>query len=211
MRLQVKINFKKAFYFRCNFSTNWYTIRLMYVSEQHYFTKKSFTLIEMLIVIVIIGILAAALVPRLRDVQWRARDTKRKVDLKTIYNANEIYILDNGTYAPVVWVRSYYSTGSQPWIPGLSWILTSIPTDPINNGIYTITGNYVYRYGNLLSWSINSYDLTTVLENRNDPQNCLSLNRTYFYPTTWCQFAAAAYNYPHLWYSYEYSPHSGRF
>lgn len=60
--------------------------------------KKSFTLIEMLIVIVIIGILATALVPRLQDVQARARDTKRKTDIRNIYNANEIYFMDNGNY-----------------------------------------------------------------------------------------------------------------
>ena len=58
-------------------------------------SKKTFTLIEMLIVIVIIGILAAALVPRLQSVQARARDTKRKADIRTIYNANEVYKLDN--------------------------------------------------------------------------------------------------------------------
>jgi len=63
--------------------------------------KKSFTLIEMLIVIVIIGILAAALVPRLQAVQGRARDTKRKADLRTIYNALEIYVLDNGKYPSI--------------------------------------------------------------------------------------------------------------
>ena len=59
---------------------------------------KTFTLIEMLIVIVIIGILAAALVPRLQSVQGRARDTKRKVDMRTIANALEIYLTDNGNY-----------------------------------------------------------------------------------------------------------------
>lgn len=64
-----------------------------------YFKRKSFTLIEMLIVIVIIGILAAALVPRLQAVQARARDSKRKVDLRTIFNANEIYRTDNGDNA----------------------------------------------------------------------------------------------------------------
>ena len=57
--------------------------------------KKAFTLIEMLIVIVIIGILAAALIPRLQSVQARARDTKRKTDIRTIYNADEIYKVDN--------------------------------------------------------------------------------------------------------------------
>ena len=62
-------------------------------------SRKTFTLIEMLIVIVIIGILAAVLVPRLQDVQGRARDTKRKTDLKAIYNANEIFLIDNGKYA----------------------------------------------------------------------------------------------------------------
>lgn len=67
---------------------------------QFFLHKKSFTLIEMLIVIVIIGILAAALVPRLQDIQARARDTKRKADLRAIYNANEIFFLDNSTYLP---------------------------------------------------------------------------------------------------------------
>jgi len=60
--------------------------------------KKSFTLIEMLIVVVIIGILAAALIPRLQSVQARARDTKRKADLHQIATALAIYKEDNGGY-----------------------------------------------------------------------------------------------------------------
>lgn len=52
----------------------------------------------MLIVIVIIGILVAAFVPRLQSVQARARDAKRKVDLRSINTAVEIHRVDNGTY-----------------------------------------------------------------------------------------------------------------
>ena len=54
----------------------------------------------MLIVIVIIGILAAALVPRLQDVQGRARDTERKTDIASIHNALLIYNTDNGGKYP---------------------------------------------------------------------------------------------------------------
>ena len=50
-------------------------------------TIKAFTLVEMLIVIVIIGILIAALMPRMQSAQWRARDVARKNDLSQIQTA----------------------------------------------------------------------------------------------------------------------------
>lgn len=96
-------------------------------------SQKAFTLIEMLIVIVIIGILAAALVPRLQDVQGRARDTKRKADIQQIHNALIIQYLDTGKY-PTGQLASYdysYQTG---WLSVLTGIMSSIPVDPINNG-----------------------------------------------------------------------------
>jgi prepilin-type N-terminal cleavage/methylation domain-containing protein len=50
-------------------------------------TIKAFTLVEMLIVIVIIGILIASLMPRMQSAQWRARDVARKNDLSQIQTA----------------------------------------------------------------------------------------------------------------------------
>ena len=50
-------------------------------------TIKAFTLVEMLIVIVIIGILIASLMPRMQTAQGRARDVARKNDLSQIQTA----------------------------------------------------------------------------------------------------------------------------
>ena len=139
----------------------------------------SFTLIEMLIVIVIIGILAAALIPRLQSVQWRARDTKRKVDLRTIYNALEIYALDKWSYPsdlnPNDNSQYRHSYDAQPWIPELTGILSSIPVDPINanSGVALhpwLAGGYQYEYHHLCSSPVKSYDLSTRLENTSDPE-----------------------------------------
>ena len=52
----------------------------------------------MLIVIVIIGILAAALIPRLNNMQARARDAARKADLNQIGTAITAYFTDFGEY-----------------------------------------------------------------------------------------------------------------
>ncbi len=137
--------------------------------------KVAFTLIEMLIVIVIIGILAAALVPRLADIQWRARDTKRKADLSSMVNALEIYFADYGSY-PLQADNTYRASyQSQPWISELSGIMTSLPVDPINNGFgwwpaIWATG-HKYLYSNAPS-TTKVYALSSLLENTKDPERC---------------------------------------
>lgn len=63
-----------------------------------YKRSKGFTLIEIMVVIVIIGILASVLVPRLIERPEQARIIKAKQDILTLENALELYKLDNGHY-----------------------------------------------------------------------------------------------------------------
>lgn len=62
--------------------------------------KKAFTLIEMLIVIVIIGILAAAIFPKLSNARGRANDVARKAGLSQIAAALVAYQIDKGSFPP---------------------------------------------------------------------------------------------------------------
>jgi general secretion pathway protein G len=58
----------------------------------------AFTLIELMVVIVILGILAAFVVPRLTRRPEEARVTKAKIEISNLEQALELYYLDNGMY-----------------------------------------------------------------------------------------------------------------
>ena len=111
---------------------------------------KWFTLVEILIVIVIIGILIWALVPRMQSAQWRARDVARKNDLSQLQAAI---------------VTSFQDKGRRPWLPDASnWIdisaigpellaawLNGVPTDPLKSSSFewiwdNPSGEWQYRY-----------------------------------------------------------------
>ncbi len=109
--------------------------------------RKGFTLIELLIVIVIIGILAVGLVPKVIDAPKRARDTVRKKDLDSLRTALTAYASDynafpdsnspclNPASAAYIALGSYFSGNK-------------IPQDPVStktNGDCGSQGAYIYK------------------------------------------------------------------
>ncbi|MDB5160917.1 MAG: fimbrial protein pilin [Candidatus Saccharibacteria bacterium] len=57
-----------------------------------------FTIVELLIVIVVIGILAALVVTTYNGIQQKARDTERKTDINALHSQIEAYQAQNGKY-----------------------------------------------------------------------------------------------------------------
>lgn len=99
-------------------------------------TCSAFTLIELLIVVAIIGILAAIAVPNFLNAQTRAKLSRVQADMKNISTAIEMYSTDNGR-APV---GSLEGMSLGLWQHGLRHALdllttpisymSSIPNDP---------------------------------------------------------------------------------
>jgi type II secretion system protein G len=109
-----------------------------------------FTLLELLIVIVIIGILALLIIPNITSAPKKARDTQRKTDLRAIQKGMEEYFTSNNAYPTAT---SDLSAGTTP-------IMKTIPTDPKNSGVY------VYTYTN--GTPAGGYTLKACLENSGD-------------------------------------------
>ena len=61
---------------------------------------RAFTLIELLIVVAIIGILAAIAVPNFLNARIRAKVARVNAELRTLSTALEAYRIDNGAYVP---------------------------------------------------------------------------------------------------------------
>ena len=60
--------------------------------------SKGFTIVELLIVIVVIGILATLVIVTFTGIQQKARDSKRKTDIGAVQAALESYYSSNNTY-----------------------------------------------------------------------------------------------------------------
>lgn len=60
--------------------------------------QSGFTIVELLIVIVVIGILAGLVVTTFNGIQQKGRDTERQTDIKAIHGQLEAYYAQNGLY-----------------------------------------------------------------------------------------------------------------
>ena len=73
---------------------------------------KGFTLIELMIVVAIIGILAAIAIPNFVKFQCRSKQSEAKTNLKAMYVSQESYRGENDTYVAVASAANYTTNGA---------------------------------------------------------------------------------------------------
>lgn len=136
-------------------------------------TSNGFTIVELLIVIVVIGILSTIIVVGYRGVQANSRDAARISTVNAIAKALGLYYMDNGKYPAIQdGAGSEGTCGSQTdnwgWcdrMKALSDALAPYMTlDPTSLSTATTGTNYYYYYNSAGNDSYKHYGLMVYLE-----------------------------------------------
>ena len=135
------------------------------------FKKKTsgFTIVELLIVIVVIGILAALVIVTYNGIQQKARDTERKTDIKAVQGQLEAYWANNAKYPTLANLND--ATFRNANMKGLDPAALADPKNAGSQAACAATAANCYGYAvtpagcdNAANGDCDNYTLTATLE-----------------------------------------------
>ncbi|MDD4889848.1 MAG: prepilin-type N-terminal cleavage/methylation domain-containing protein [Phycisphaerae bacterium] len=108
--------------------------------------RSGFTLVEILIVVIILGILAAIVIPQFTDASTNARTNSMTSSLQTVRSQLELYKVQHNDTYPTLDAFSAQMTGKtdQAGVAGgtLGPYLHDVPPNPFVNATTVGTGDY---------------------------------------------------------------------
>ena len=128
--------------------------------------KKGFTLIELLVALAIIGLLTTMGMVAMKNAREKARDARRKGDLKQVQTALGVYY--NGTGNADYTVQGTFvclsaaANLSTALTGGVDPIMKTLPSDPMTTRDSVVNGCYAYR------GDAQNYKLIMFLENETE-------------------------------------------
>lgn len=151
--------------------------------------KQGFTIVELLIVVVVIGILAAITIVAYNGITASARDAERLAEMKSIEKALELYHIDNGGYPNCN--NTLHAAGDprngcfmdsieSSLVPKY---MSQLPKDPINSG------NDRYRY------AVGYRKYSETCQTGDDSDNYITGMRLETESTTVCGWVSGYYTY----------------
>ncbi len=100
-------------------------------------TRKGFTLVEILIVVVILGILAAIVIPQFTDASTDAKEASMQTDLQTMRSQIELFKIQHTDALPDTNSFAEFETELTTRISGFGPYMQKIPKN-VFNGLNTI-------------------------------------------------------------------------
>ena len=119
--------------------------------------KKALTLIELMIVVAIIGILAAIAIPNFVKFQCRSKQSEAKGNMKAIYVGEESYRAENDTYITMAAVSAPTTTNAIGFQPKGNKIRYVYEAATANTTAFTATAAVRTAFAGELSndgWSV---------------------------------------------------------
>ncbi len=105
-------------------------------------SNKGFTLIELMIVVAIIGILAAIAIPNFLRFQLKSKSSEGKVNLAAIRTAEESYLAEFGVY-----VGAPLAPAAVPGSAKIPFVEVAAPGADFNTLGWTPEGQVFFQYG----------------------------------------------------------------